>query len=174
MDPVSGASGGDQDNLSLASLILSRGRVREPFGLDRQVVRLVAEGMRAFAQAVRSIALDRGVVARRLKPSARLESESAAPARRSERAIRPRARVIRSIALDLSMFAGPQRLSATAYCHAARSVRTAISGSQLMRTGTYTVPIPLLTNIAVLSRMPIPATTGNFRAATGPITGNTT
>ena len=37
-----------------------------------------------------------------------------------------------------------------------------------MRTGTYTVPRPRLTNIVVWSRRPMPATTGNFCAATAP------
>src|SRR5712691_7353366 len=54
------------------------------------------------------------------------------------------------------------------------SVRTATSGGQLIRTGTYTVPRPRLTNIVVPRRRASPATTGNSCAATAPITGSTT
>ena len=41
----------------------------------------------------------------------------------------------------------------SAQLEAGRSVSTATSGGQLMRTGTYTVPTPLLTNNAVFSRV---------------------
>ena len=51
---------------------------------------------------------------------------------------------------------------------AGRRLSTATSGGQLIRTGTYTVPRPRLTNIVVWSRRPIPATTGNFCAAIAP------
>ena len=55
--------------------------------------------------------------------------------------------------------------------HALFSVITDTSGGQFSRYGTYTVPTPRLTKIDVLSRRPVPATTGNFFAAIAPMPG---
>ena len=52
-------------------------------------------------------------------------------------------------------------------CESGLSVRIATSGGQLIRTGTYTVPTPRLTNIVVWSRRAMPATTGNFCVGDG-------
>ena len=53
-------------------------------------------------------------------------------------------------------------------CHAGRrSVTTATSGGQLMRTGTTTVPTPRLTNISVPSRVSRPAATGKLASRHG-------
>ena len=47
-------------------------------------------------------------------------------------------------------------------------------GGQLTRMGTYTVPIPRLTNIVVSPLRASPEATGNFCAASAPTPGSTT